>query len=150
MTSLAVILLLSSVVLFMAFLLNQNQIAQRQKIKTEGDNALKQIRQILREAKTIEGCSFSEEDSLTLRDLQDNQTTIEVHDHNQRLGLTDIAGNTTYLTGEDLTARNFQADCIAGHETVSVDIEFTLVNEKIGGLGQAGSQTFGTSVNLRN
>lgn len=147
-TSLTVIIMLSSVVLFMTFLLNQNLISQKQKLKTEGDNALKQITQILREANQITDCPFVNQTSLTFIDPTQAEISLTVVDSRLTINQTDLSIN---LNSEDLSAQNLLVTCREGEEATLVSVSFELTNNTALRFTETPiTQTFSTTVSLRN
>lgn len=156
MTSLAVIIMLSAVILLMTFLLNQTRITQRQKIRTEGDNALKQMVQVLREAKELAECDGEEKDEITYQDVYnlEGRFTITTDEESiPRISLTNHLEETIYLTSQDLHATNFNATCTYNETEGSyfINFNFELVNIKAPRFAEDPlSQTFEASVSLRN
>ena len=156
MTSLAVIIMLSAVILLMTFLLNQTRITQRQKIRTEGDNALKQMVQVLREAKEVENCDGEEKNEIVYQDVYDleGEFTIATDEENiPRISRINHLGETVYLTSEDLQATNFNAICTynENEDNYFIRFNFDLANIKAPRFtDEPLSQTFEASVSLRN
>lgn len=157
MTSLAVIILLSSVSLFMTFLLNQATISQRQKVRTEGDNALKQMVQLLREAKSIENCeTASTTNSIVFKDVDNNEATFLIKAQDEGEGAVNRivlqADNEIFLTTKDLQANDLLVNCSYNQNqgTYFIRFSFDLINPKRTLTDKELSQTFEASVSLRN
>ena len=145
-TGLTAILLLSSSAIFMTFLVNQSLISQKQQIKIEGDNALKQMSQVLREAKVVEECGVGKS-NIIFSDLSGNQATFD--NTNDRVA-SKSGNSTTYLTSENLALSNFLTDCFYVNNSYLVKIQFTLTNPGPNFNNNPLNQTFSTTVNLRN
>ncbi len=153
-TGLTSILLLSASAIFMTFLVNQSAIMQRQKIKIEGDNALKQMTQILREAKTVENCPGSAQRVVyenVFREQGEFYIHNYFHDGNEmsRIASKSSSG-TVYLTSEDFAASNFSADCRVKDESYLLKIKFSLSSKGPDFEAHPFTQTFENSVSLRN
>jgi type II secretory pathway component PulJ len=148
MTGLTVILLLSASAIFMTFLLNQSLVTQKQQIKSEGDNALKQMVQVLRQAKTIEDCQTGQ-DEITFTDVSNSQGRYYLDLDNNRIASASTPP-TVYLTSDDLSVSNFSADCALSHESYLVKFQFTLSNNTPSFGSNPLEQTFEASVSLRN
>lgn len=147
-TGITVILLLSASAIFMTFLLNQSLVTQKQKIKIDGDNALKQITQVLREARTIENCAQVEADeAIVFSDILGNQGEFYITD--DRLA-SESALQTVYLTSDDLRAFNFSANCSLSQDSYLVKIQFSLADDEPSFSQNPLQQTFEANVSLRN
>lgn len=146
MTGLTVILLLSASAIFMTFLLNQSLITQKQQIKNEGDNALKQMIQVLRQAKTIENCDTGESE-LTFTDIANNQGRFYLASN--RIA-SESSQPTIYLTSDNIQVTNFLANCSLSYESYLVNFQFTLSNNTPNFGEDPIQQTFTANVSLRN
>ncbi|KUK79570.1 MAG: hypothetical protein XD95_0303 [Microgenomates bacterium 39_7] len=145
-TGLTAIIMLATVSLFMTFLFNQGKISQRQEIKNAGNNALKQITQVLREAKRIDSCSLGR-DEINYVDLNNHAGSFIEDDGILILN----TGTQVDLTPDHLRVDDFSADCYEGDPSQYIKVSFTLVNPNPGGLsGDPISQDFSTSITLRN
>ncbi len=146
-TGLTVIILLSTVVLFMTFMINQASISRKQAIKIAGDNALKQIEQTLRGVRGIQTCTENLND-VSFYDLT-NQTGRFYKDNNR---IASAAGSETYyLTPDDLNVDSFDVNCYPGQDKELVHFSFTLSDNSGFGLSDSPlQQTFTTSVGVRN
>ena len=156
-TGLTVIIMLGTVSLFMTFMLNQARVTRKQRVKTVGDNALKQIVQVLREARQIVNCDGdgSSTNSIIFQDLSGLEGVYdlridEISEGNSRIASS--AGEATvYLTPEDIEASSFFATCYPSENSYFIRFNFTL--EDSGGAvfsNQPTTQTFSASVSLRN
>ncbi len=147
-TGLTVILLLSASAIFMTFLLNQSLVTQKQQIKIEGDNALKQMVQVIREAKDIENCENVEANqAINFTNILGNQGWFFLESN--RVASTSAIG-TIYLTSDSIFVSDFNPSCVFDQSTYLVKIEFKLVGVNPG-FGQTPfEQTFKANVNLRN
>lgn len=147
-TSLTVLVLFSTVILLLTFLLNQARLTQKQKVKIAGDNALKQIEQAVRGARSINPCSTSM-NALNFSGLSENTGTISLDSGT----IASQAGTTTYqLTPDDLEAHNLNFDCYTGQDSFFITTSFSLDTGSSGEglLDDAVGQEFRTSINLRN
>jgi type II secretory pathway pseudopilin PulG len=154
-TSLTVIILLSTVVLFMTFLLNQARLTQKQKIKAAGDNALKQIEQAVRGAKKVDPCEPPDplNPSLTFYDFTGAQGVIELSADDSIASIaTPVTGvPVTYiLTPEGLAASGVSFGCYTGQDAQIIRVRFTLSGSGEGLVSDTIRQDFSTSIHLRN
>lgn len=150
-TSLTMIIMLGTVSLFMTFLLNHVRVTRRQRIKNAGDNAIKQITRIMREAGSITNCE-SNTNTIEFMDLNNISGTYYLEDGESggRIA-SNSSGTTYYLTPDDIAAGSFEASCHNIRDSYFVRFSFTLTDSNsIGFSSQTLTQTFSGSVNLRN
>ncbi len=143
-SGLTVIIMLTTVSIFMTFLVNQARISDRQELKNAGENAVRQITQALREAKEIEDCTTGMTDVIEFID-QDNQSgTITRTSERLRLG-------SMPLTPTHLTVTSFSADCFDGQPSQHIRVRLTIENPTPKGISDGEIvQNFSTSITLRN
>ncbi len=152
-TGLTVIVLLSTVSLFMTFMLNQARIAQQQELKNAGNNALRQITQVLREARSISPCGLS----MTTISFQDPNNASGSYSLSQNLETDNFqvasqsGTNTVLLTPENMNVLNFSVNCYDSQPTQYLRVMFSLTKPVSGGLRSTTlTQDFQTSISLRN
>ncbi len=150
-TSLTVIILLSTVVLFMTFLMNQARLTQKQKIKVAGDNALKQIEQAVRGARRVDPCS-APSNSLTFYDFTGANGYIRLDSGAIASRATPVTGDQVNytLTPEGLAASGVSFNCYDGQDAQIIRVRFTLSGSGEGLVSDSIDQDFSTSIHLRN
>lgn len=153
-TALTILILFSTVIMFLTFLINQARLTQRQKVKTAGDNALKQIEQAVRGAQEITTC---EENMSTLEwiSLAETPGVIEVVDDSGNNRIASQSGTETYLlTPENIIAdpAEIRFDCYSTtRESNFVTVRFSLSTKDDEGLmNEQLRQNFQTSIDIRN
>jgi type II secretory pathway pseudopilin PulG len=145
-TGLTAIIMLATVSLFMTFLVNQGKISQRQELKNAGNNALKQITQVLREAKEINPCEANLNNQISFVDLNNQTGAFSLNG-----GVISLnAGVPINLTPDHLEVTGFSANCYQGDPSQFIRVNFTLSNPNPSGLSESDSQDFSTSITLRN
>lgn len=150
MTGITVILLLSATAIFMTFLVNQSLITQKQKIKTQGDNALKQMTQVLREAREVVNCEeVAIDQEITYKDIANNEGSFFIEE-NRIASDSASSSDRVFLTADDLTVSEFSPSCTLGYESYLVKIKFTLEIETQSFADSPLKQTFEADVSLRN
>jgi type II secretory pathway pseudopilin PulG len=153
-TTLTVIILPSTVVLFMTFLLNQARLTQKQKIKAAGDNALKQIEQAVRGAKKVDPCEPPDllNPSLTFYDFTGARGVIGLSGDTIASTATPVTGTSVNytLTPEGLVASGVNLGCYNGQDAQIIRVRFTLSGSGEGLISDTISQEFSTSIHLRN
>ncbi len=152
-SGLAVIIMLSTVSLFMTFLISQARVTQKQQLKNAGNSALKQMTQILREAKSINPCSPVASNHVVFVNI-DNKTgdyqTNTFDNGNQGIYYS-FEGNTHPITSQDVNVISFTTNCYAGQQSQLIKVSFVLQNPRIQGpSGDPLNQEFSANIQLRN
>lgn len=152
-SGLTVIIMLSTVSLFMTFLISQARITQKQQLKNAGNSAIQQMTQILREVKAIDPCISAASNTIVFTNLDNKSGSYQ-------LGTFDNGNNGIYytldgaarpITSEDMDIISFITNCYVGQQSQLVKITFVLQNSKIQGpSGEPLSQEFSANVQLRN
>lgn len=146
--ALTILILFSTVIMFLTFMINQARLAQRQRVKTAGDNALKQIEQAVRGAQDITTCE-EDMDTLVWQSLAGVQGSIEI-DSNR---IASNSGTETYLlTPENIIVDSIRFDCYSTtRQSNFVSLQFSLSTRDDEGLmNEALRQNFQTSIDIRN
>ena len=153
-TALTILILFSTVIMFLTFLINQARLTQRQKVKTAGDNALKQIEQAVRGAQEITTCEegMSELEWISFAEVPG---VIEVVDVSGNDRIASQSGTETYLlTPENIIAdpSGIRFDCYSTtRESNFVTVRFSLSTKNDEGLmNEELRQNFQTSIDVRN
>jgi type II secretory pathway pseudopilin PulG len=146
-TGLTVIILLSTVTLFLTFMVNQASLSRKQAVKIAGDNVLKQMEQTLRGVRGVTNCNTGQSE-VSFYDFTSKNGRFYV-DSNR---IASDAGNQTYyLTTDDIGVSNFNIDCYPGQNQELVRFSFTLTDDSGLGLSDTAiEQVFATSVSVRN
>lgn len=152
-SGLAVIIMLSTVSLFMTFLISQARVTQKQQLKNAGNSAIQQMTQILREVKSISPCSPVTSNTIVFTNLDNKAGSYQLgtfSNGNQGIYYT-LDGITHPVTSEDMDIISFSSNCYAGQQSQLVKITFVLQNPKIQGpSGDPLNQQFSTDIQLRN
>lgn len=152
------ILAIAITAIMMSSLLSSSRVRTLIKIRQAGDLALTQVQQLVRNAKSIDECSSSNENStndyLVLTSQDGEQTTIQTEEITP--GFYKIASTsavrTRYLNTEDVPAQSFNLTCEPSDtNTTLVKVSFALVNETASGRPfDSPTVNFETSIELRN
>jgi len=152
-SGLTVIIMLSTVSLFMTFLISQARITQKQQLKNAGNSAIQQMTQIIREAKAIDPCNSAASNTIIFTNLDNKSGSYQLgtfDNGNQGIYFT-LDGTTHPITSEDMDITSFTSNCYIGQQSQLVKITFVLQNYKIQGpSGEPLAQEFSANVQLRN
>jgi len=147
-TGITVILLLGATSFFITFLISQARTTQKQQLKNAGEGILKQITQTLREARNVDPCTtgMNSINFFTINNRQAGYSFVT----NQIVFSTEDGSST--ISPEDMTVTSFVTNCYqTPQNSQMLQVIVTLENPKIQGpSGEALSQEFSTSVQLRN
>lgn len=148
--SISVIIILGSTALFMTFMIGNSRINLRQEIKANGNNALNKIQFMLRNAKSISGCS-TDLSSLTFQALDGGITTIEASDNRVASISTSVTPNITYyLTSSEVTLDNLSFDCYQNQGVQYVEVSFSLAKGDSDSAHDTFEESFSSGIMLRN
>ena len=154
MTGITVILLLSATTIFMTFLVNQSLVMQKQKIKIDGDNALKQMTQMLREAREVVNCDdVSADQEIIYKNISGEVSTFSVMEDSGTQRIASASGEpvaTTFLTSGEFEVSDFSPDCMEENEAYLVTVTFNLTDNSLSFSQNPLQQNFTTKVSLRN
>ncbi len=143
-TSIAVMIILASTALFFTFMIGTSRTNLRQKIKTNGRNALSKIKFLVRNSRSIQSCSSN---SLEVENLDGRTSTIHITDNK----IASSSSSTDYfLTSEEVTVSNLNFDCYQNQASQYVEVNFTLSKGDSTDDLETFDENFSTGILLRN
>jgi len=152
-SGLTVIIMLSTVSLFMTFLISQARITQKQQLKNAGNSALKQMTQVLREAKSINPCNPASSNSIMFTDINNGTGSYQrsIFD-NGNYGINySTEASSNFITSQDMNIISFVSNCYTSQESQLVKVTFVLQNPRIQGpSNEPLNQEFSVNIQLRN
>ncbi|MBD3279697.1 MAG: hypothetical protein GF390_03230 [Candidatus Pacebacteria bacterium] len=149
-SSLAIILMLAASALFMTFMISNTKINIDQKIKNEGNYALRQIEYLLRNSQEITSTCPGTQNDISFTDLDGQTTTIKADSGK----IASESSSTVYLTSDySVLVDDPQFACYLGtNDTQYIEVSFSLKNR--GGGSESSSDTsvqdFNTGITVRN